>query len=201
MTKLVDREIIANAQAQGRFLTDSEMQKISAFFQSRNASLTAAQKLGENSPVLVESAASEVFRASPHYATSFTTEVQAKCRRDIELCLRLITYGLISGSTNSMDEATEGLFENFRAFNLESRCLLGALEYIRSNHNLTDEEAGEVNVYLDHLSNVISMIEAESRMNILEQLQEHFSKIAPGVSLVDELIAERREEARRELGL
>jgi Phycobilisome protein len=145
MAKIVDREIIANAQAEGRFLTDSEIQKIFAFLQRENASLTAARKLGESSLSLVEGAASEVFRTSPHYATSFTTEVQAKCRRDIELCLRLITYGLISGSTNSMDEATESLFENFRAFNLESRCLLGALEYIRSNHNLTNEEAKETN--------------------------------------------------------
>jgi hypothetical protein len=45
------------------------------------------------------------------------------------------------------------------------------------------------------------MFEAESRMNVLEKLQEYFAKIAPGVSLADELIAERREEARRELGL
>lgn len=36
---------------------------------------------------------------------------------------------------------------------------------------------------------------SEAKMDILRQLQEHFAKIAPGVSLADELIAERREEA------
>ena len=39
---------------------------------------------------------------------------------------------------------------------------------------------------------------SEAQRNILEQLQERFAVIAPG-SLADELIAERREEAKREL--
>jgi RNA polymerase-interacting CarD/CdnL/TRCF family regulator len=43
MRKLVDREIVEHAQAQERFLTDSEMQEISAFFQRASASLAAAQ--------------------------------------------------------------------------------------------------------------------------------------------------------------
>ncbi|MBI3744615.1 MAG: AbrB/MazE/SpoVT family DNA-binding domain-containing protein [Chloroflexi bacterium] len=39
----------------------------------------------------------------------------------------------------------------------------------------------------------------ETPQNALRRLQEEFSKhVPPGVSLVDELLAERREEARRE---
>jgi hypothetical protein len=42
------------------------------------------------------------------------------------------------------------------------------------------------------------LIDSKSRMDILKQLQEHFAEIAPGVSLADELIAERRKEAMSE---
>jgi Phycobilisome protein len=201
MRKLVDREIVEHAQAQERFLTDSEMQEISAFFQRVSASLAAAQKLRENSPVLVKGAAKEVFRAFPHYSESCTNEERIKCTRDIEFCLRLITYGLVTNSTDQMDELTRGLSEIFRVFKLEPQCLLVALEYFKSNHGLIDEEAREANIYIDHLSNVIRAFESESRMNVLRRLQEYFAKLAPGVSLADELIAERREEARRELDL
>ncbi len=199
MTKLIDREIVEHAQAQERFLTDSEMQEISAFFQSMSASLAAAQKLRENSSELVKGAANEVFRAFPHYVESCTNEERINCARDIEFCLRLITYGLVTNSTDQMDEIAKGLFEIFRVFKLAPQCLLVALEYISANHGLIDEEAQEANIYINHLSNIVRAFESESRMNILEQLQEHFAKIAPGVSLTDELIAERREEVRREL--
>ena len=38
----------------------------------------------------------------------------------------------------------------------------------------------------------------ETRERILARIQSWFADVPPGVSLVDELIAERREEARRE---
>jgi phycocyanin alpha chain len=196
MKRLVDEEIIANAQAQGRFLTESEMQEISAFSHRGSVSLTAARKLVENSPALVEGVASEVFRTSSSDSRSFTSAEQVQYTRGIEFCLLLITYGLIASSAD-LDE----IAKNFRFLKLESKYLLMALQYIGSNHGLTGEEAREVNVCINHLSHVVSAFESESRMNILKQLQEHFAKIAPGVSLADELIAERREEARRELGL
>ena len=40
----------------------------------------------------------------------------------------------------------------------------------------------------------------EKREQILARLQDSFTQLSRGVSLVDELIAERREEARREAG-
>ena len=40
----------------------------------------------------------------------------------------------------------------------------------------------------------------EKRDQILSRLQDTFTQASRGVSLVDELIAERREEARREAG-
>ena len=40
----------------------------------------------------------------------------------------------------------------------------------------------------------------ETRENILMRLQDTFTRASRGVSLVDQLIAERREEARREAG-
>ena len=40
----------------------------------------------------------------------------------------------------------------------------------------------------------------EKREQILTRLQDTFTQVSRGVSLVDELIAERRAEARREAG-
>ncbi len=196
MKKLADEEIIANAHSQGRFLTESEMQKISAPV----ATAQAARKLEGNSAALVRGAANEIFRSFSYDAKSFTSAEQAQYIHGIEFCLRLITYGLVATSAD-FDEIAKDLSENFRFLKLESKYLVVALQYIESNHGLTGEEAREVSVCISHLSNVVSAFESESRMNILKQLQEHFAKIAPGVSLADELIAERREEARRELGL
>ncbi len=41
----------------------------------------------------------------------------------------------------------------------------------------------------------------ETRERVLERVQSWFAQVPPEVSLADELIAERREEARREAGI
>ena len=41
----------------------------------------------------------------------------------------------------------------------------------------------------------------ETRERVLERVQSWFAQVPPEVSLVDELIAERREEVRKEAGI
>ena len=201
MASLVNKVIIANAQAEKRFLANDEMQQLSAFFQRAEISIAAARKLRDNAEKLVRGAAATVYATFPHYIASSTGETQklliAKCLRDIDYCLRIITYSLVSRSTDLIDDSISDLPVVFRSFNLEFRCLLEALRYIRSNHGLTDQEATEANIYIDYTIDVVARL--EHREAILKQLQDHFATIAPGVSLADELIAERREEAKREL--
>ncbi|QIZ70825.1 phycocyanin subunit alpha [Oxynema aestuarii] len=156
-------EAISAADLRGSYLSNTEMQGIFGRFDRAKAGLEAARAFAKNGQSWSEAAAEHVYKKFPYttqmegpqYAS--TPEGKSKCVRDINNYLRVVSYCCVVGGTGPLDEyVLAGVKEFNAALGLSPSWYVAALEFVRDNHGLSGDVAGEVNIYLNYAINALS---------------------------------------------
>ena len=99
---------IVNADAEARYLSPGELDRIKNFVTGGEKRLRIAQVLTDNRERIVNQAGDQWFQKRPDVVSpggnAYGQEMTATCLRDLDYYLRLITYGVVSGDVTPIEE-------------------------------------------------------------------------------------------------
>jgi allophycocyanin-B len=143
----VVRDLILQADDQLRYPTGGELRSIVDFLSGGGRRLAVVTILTANEKKIVDEAAKQLFSRRPDYVApggnAFGQKQRAQCLRDYSWYLRLVTYGVLAGSTeliqqiglvgaremyNSLGVPMPGMVEAMRTLKEAAIALLGGDE-------------------------------------------------------------------------
>lgn len=147
---------IVNADAEARYLSPGELDRIKGFVSSGDRRLRIAQTLTENRERIVKQAGDQLFQKRPDVVSpggnAYGEEMTATCLRDLDYYLRLVTYGVVSGDVTPIEEI--GIVGAKEMYNSLGTPIAGVVEGVRGMKSaagslLSGEDAAEAGAYFD----------------------------------------------------
>ena len=143
----VVRDLILQADDQLRYPNSGELSSMVSYMSRGSQRLGVVKVLTENEKKIVDEAAKQLFSRKPEYVApggnAYGQKQRAQCLRDYSWYLRLVTYGVLAGSTemiqqiglvgaremyNSLGVPMQGMVEAMRCMKLASLTLLSTEE-------------------------------------------------------------------------
>jgi len=149
---------IVNADAEARYLSPGELDRIKGFVTSGERRLRIAQVLTESRERIVKEAGNQLFQKRPDVVSpggnAYGEEMTATCLRDMDYYLRLITYGVVAGDVTPIEEI--GLVGVREMYNSLGTPIPAVAESVRSMKSvatglLSSEDAAEAASYFDYV--------------------------------------------------
>ncbi|WP_298612435.1 allophycocyanin subunit alpha [uncultured Thermosynechococcus sp.] len=149
---------IVNADAEARYLSPGELDRIKSFVSTGERRLRIAQILTENRERIVKQAGDQLFQKRPDVVSpggnAYGEEMTATCLRDLDYYLRLVTYGIVAGDVTPIEEI--GLVGVREMYNSLGTPISAVAEGIRAMKNvasslLSAEDAAEAGSYFDYV--------------------------------------------------
>ncbi|NJL43061.1 MAG: allophycocyanin [Pseudanabaena sp. SU_2_4] len=149
---------IVNADAEARYLSPGELDRIKNFVGSGARRLRIAQTLTESRERIVKQAGDALFQKRPDVVSpggnAYGEEMTATCLRDIDYYLRLVTYGVVSGDVTPIEEI--GIVGVKEMYNSLGTPIAAVAEGVRAAKNvasslLSAEDAAEAGYYFDYV--------------------------------------------------
>ncbi|WAS06536.1 allophycocyanin subunit alpha [Synechococcus sp. C9] len=149
---------IVNADAEARYLSPGELDRIKSFVSSGEKRLRIAQVLSDNRERIVKEAGQQLFQKRPDVVSpggnAYGEEMTATCLRDLDYYLRLVTYGIVSGDVTPIEEI--GLVGVKEMYNSLGTPIPAVAEGIRAMKNaasslMSGEDAMEAGFYFDYI--------------------------------------------------
>ncbi|MGD1941983.1 MAG: allophycocyanin subunit alpha [Leptolyngbyaceae cyanobacterium] len=149
---------IVNADAEARYLSPGELDRIKTFVTSGERRLRIAQVLTESRERIVKQAGDQLFQKRPDVVSpggnAYGEEMTATCLRDMDYYLRLITYGVVAGDVTPIEEI--GLVGVKEMYNSLGTSIPAVAESVRCMKSvaaglLSSEDAGEASAYFDYV--------------------------------------------------
>jgi allophycocyanin alpha subunit len=128
---------IVNADAEARYLSPGELDRIKGFVSSGERRLRIAQTLTESRERIVKQAGDQLFQKRPDVVSpggnAYGEQMTATCLRDLDYYLRLVTYGVVSGDVTPIEEI--GLVGVKEMYNSLGTPIPGVVEGVRGLKN------------------------------------------------------------------
>lgn len=113
-------KVVAQADAQGQYLSGSQLDALSAMVADGNKRMDTVNRITSNSSTIVANAARALFAEQPNLiapgGNAYTSRRMAACLRDMEIILRYVTYAIFAGDASVLDDrCLNGLRETYLA--------------------------------------------------------------------------------------
>lgn len=112
--------VVSQADARGDFLSDAQLDALSAMVSDSNKRMDAVNRITSNASAIVTNSARSLFGEQPQLiapgGNAYTSRRMAACLRDMEIILRYVTYAVFSGDASVLeDRCLNGLRETYLA--------------------------------------------------------------------------------------
>lgn len=154
---------IVNADAEARYLSPGELDRIKTFVSSGEKRLRIAEVLSGARERIVKEAGNQLFQKRPDVVSpggnAYGQEMTATCLRDLDYYLRLVTYGVVAGDVTPIEEiGIVGAKEMYKSLGTPVE---GVIEGIRAMKSvagglLSGEDAAEAGAYFDYVIGAMS---------------------------------------------
>jgi allophycocyanin alpha subunit len=149
---------IVNADAEARYLSPGELDRIKSFVTSGERRLRIAQALTDNRDRIVKQAGDQLFQKRPDVVSpggnAYGQEMTATCLRDLDYYLRLITYGVVAGDVTPIEEiGIVGVREMYRSLGTPIEAVAEGVRAMKNvaTSMMSGEDASEAASYFDYL--------------------------------------------------
>ena len=149
---------IVNADAEARYLSPGELDRIKTFVSSGESRLRIAQTLTEARERIVKQAGDQLFQKRPDIVSpggnAYGEEMTATCLRDMDYYLRLITYGVVAGDVTPIEEiGLVGVREMYTSLGTPINAVAESVRAMKdiSTSMMSGEDATEAGAYFDYV--------------------------------------------------
>ncbi|HAC62972.1 MAG TPA: allophycocyanin [Cyanothece sp. UBA12306] len=147
---------IVNADAEARYLSPGELDRIKAFVTSGEARLRIAETLTGSREKIVKDAGNALFQKRPDVVSpggnAYGEEMTATCLRDMDYYLRLITYGVVSGDVTPIEEiGLVGALEMYKSLGTPVEAVAESIRQMKAvaTSLMSADDAAEAGQYFD----------------------------------------------------
>ena len=149
---------IVNADAEARYLSPGELDRIKAFVNSGERRVRIAQIMSESRERIVKQAGDQLFQKRPDVVSpggnAYGDEMTATCLRDLDYYLRLVSYGVVSGDVTPIEEiGIVGAKEMYKSLGTSIDAVAEGVRCMKSvaSSLLSADDAEEAASYFDYV--------------------------------------------------
>lgn len=150
---------IVNADAEARYLSPGELDRIKSFVTSGERRLRIAQALTDSRERIVKQAGDALFQKRPDVVSpggnAYGEEMTATCLRDLDYYLRLVTYGIVSGDVTPIEEiGLVGVREMYKSLGTPIEAVAEGVRAMKSAAlgMMSGDDASEAGAYFDYVT-------------------------------------------------
>jgi allophycocyanin-B len=156
-------QVILNADDELRYPTSGELRSIQDFLKTGLQRMAIAQTLADNEKKIVDQASRELWRRRPDFiapgGNAYGQKQRALCLRDYGWYLRLVTYGLVAGDKDPIENiGVIGVREMYNALNVPVPGMVEAIRCLKeaSLGLLSEADAAVAGPYFDFIIQAMS---------------------------------------------
>jgi len=149
---------IVNADAEARYLSPGELDRIKAFVTSGERRLRIAETLSASRDRIVKQAGDRLFQKRPDIVSpggnAYGEQMTSSCLRDMDYYLRLVSYGIVAGDATPIEEiGLVGAREMYKSLGTPLDALAQGIRELKevAGGMMSGEDAAEAGAYFDYL--------------------------------------------------